>query len=56
MEPMRLAMQENVLSPHYTENLILTTAALGDEAGLMGALALARSRTLETKTSPTIAN
>ena len=56
MDPMRFAMQENVLSPHYTENLILTTAALGDEAGLMGALALARSKTIETKTSPSTVN
>ena len=47
LEPMRIAMQENVISKHYTDNLILTTAALGDEAGLMGALAIARSLALE---------
>lgn len=47
LEPMRLAIQENVMSAHFTENLILTTAALGDEAGLMGALAIARSLAFE---------
>jgi glucokinase len=43
LEPMRTSMKENVISPYYTDNLILTTAALGDEAGLLGALALAHS-------------
>jgi hypothetical protein len=33
-----------VMSPAYVEGVTLATAALGDEAGLMGALALARSR------------
>jgi glucokinase len=42
--PMLISMQENVISPHYTDDLILTTAALGDEAGLLGALALAHDR------------
>ena len=42
MEPMKAAMREHVLSAHYLENMTLTTAALGDEVGLMGALALAR--------------
>jgi glucokinase len=39
--PMRAALHERVLAPVYLEDLQLTTAALGDEAGLMGALALA---------------
>ncbi|NJD60070.1 MAG: ROK family protein [Anaerolineae bacterium] len=39
--PLRKAMQEHVLSQKYIENLILTTASLGDDVGLMGALALA---------------
>jgi glucokinase len=43
LEPMRAAMCEQVLSEEYVENLTLTTAALGDEAGLMGALAIVRS-------------
>ena len=47
LEPMRLAMLENVISQAYTENLILTTTTLGDEAGLMGALALAHSQAKE---------
>ncbi|MDY6866948.1 MAG: ROK family protein, partial [Chloroflexota bacterium] len=41
-EPMNKAMQETVLSEHYLEDLIITQAALGDNAGLYGALALAR--------------
>ncbi len=32
----------NVISPHYTDGLVFTTAALGDDAGLLGALTLAR--------------
>jgi hypothetical protein len=30
------------MSPRYLQDLQITTAALGDDAGLMGALALAR--------------
>jgi glucokinase len=41
-DPMNASLQTHILSPHYLENLTLTTASLGDEAGLMGALALAR--------------
>ena len=41
-EPMRATLQKSVLSSHYLENLIITTAKLGDDAGLYGALALAR--------------
>jgi glucokinase len=43
--PMRKALEERVISPRYLQDLSLTTAALGDDAGLMGALALARSET-----------
>jgi glucokinase len=39
--PLRTAMSEHVLSKKYLENLTLTTADLGDDVGLMGALALA---------------
>lgn len=42
LDPMRAGLREHVITPKYLENLILTTNALGDEAGLMGALALAR--------------
>lgn len=43
LDPIRAAMSENVMSKKYLDNLTLTTAALGDEVGLMGALALAQS-------------
>jgi glucokinase len=43
IEPMQAALRKYVISKHYAEELILTTAALGDEAGLVGAMALARS-------------
>lgn len=36
------AIQKEVFANGYTEDLLLTTAALGDDAGLLGALALAR--------------
>lgn len=41
--PMRAVLREQVISPQYLADLTITTAALGDESGLMGALALARS-------------
>jgi glucokinase len=42
-DPLREILREVVLTPDYLEDLTLTTAALGDQSGLMGALALARS-------------
>lgn len=41
--PMRTAMGEHVLSKKYLDGLILTPSALGDDVGLMGALALAQT-------------
>jgi len=41
--PMRVAMSEHVISKKYIEGLTLTTCTLGDEVGLMGALALAQT-------------
>jgi glucokinase len=41
--PLRSAMSKHVISTKYLENLTLTTAALGDDVGLMGALALAQN-------------
>jgi glucokinase len=41
LEPLRASLAERILSPEYMQGLVLTTAALGDDAGLMGALALA---------------
>lgn len=43
MDPLYAALRSHVLAPGYLEDLKLTIAALGDEAGLFGALALARS-------------
>ncbi len=43
MNPLRAAIEKFTLSRYYLEHLTLTRAALGDEAGLIGALALARS-------------
>lgn len=37
------ALDTNVFAPGYLDDLTLTTAALGDDAGLLGALALART-------------
>ena len=43
LEPIRDTLQDRVISPQYLDNLTITTAELGDEVGLLGALALARS-------------
>jgi len=40
--PFKESLNEHVIHPHYLDNLTITTAALGDDAGLLGALALAR--------------
>jgi glucokinase len=42
LDPLRKTVRESVLSAHYLEDLEITQAALGDDAGLYGALALAR--------------
>lgn len=41
LEPLRMAIADHVISPEYLHGLVITTASLGDDAGLMGALALA---------------
>jgi glucokinase len=41
-DPMRQSMREHVMAPGYLDNLELKVAAFGDEAGLIGALALGR--------------
>ena len=43
LDPMKKAMREQVISEQYLQDLTLTNAALGDDAGLMGALAFAQS-------------
>jgi glucokinase len=40
--PFQASLKKNVFHPHYLDELIITKAALGDDAGLLGALALAR--------------
>lgn len=42
MTPVRRSLEQSVVSPQYLEDFQLTTAALGDRVGLVGALALAR--------------
>ncbi len=42
IEPIKAALPERILSPAYIRNLEITTAALKDDAGLIGALALAQ--------------
>lgn len=40
-EPLRVGISEWILSPEYLQGLTIVPAELGDDAGLMGALALA---------------
>ena len=44
LEPVRRTVNQSVLSGHYIEDLVITQAALGDDSGLYGALALAREQ------------
>ncbi|HVN15375.1 MAG TPA: ROK family protein [Anaerolineales bacterium] len=41
-KPFEASLKKRVIHPRYLENLEFTKAALGDDAGLLGALALAR--------------
>jgi glucokinase len=43
MKPMKASLEKHVISPEYLTNLTIVTAALGDDAGLLGALALSQS-------------
>jgi glucokinase len=43
LKPTKKALQSFILHPQYLENFSLTRASLGDEAGLIGALVMARS-------------
>jgi len=40
-EPFEASLRRHVFNPRYLEDLSITTAALGDDAGLLGAFALA---------------
>jgi glucokinase len=42
-KPFEASLRRHVFHLHYLDNLVITKAALGDDAGLLGALALARS-------------
>ena len=46
-EPMKTSMKEHIMDPGYLDGLIITTAQLGDDAGLLGALAYARIKLSE---------
>jgi glucokinase len=41
-DPLNKSLKEHIMNPHYLDNLVITTAAFGDEVGLIGALALGR--------------
>ncbi|NTU55913.1 MAG: ROK family protein [Anaerolineales bacterium] len=43
-KPFEESLRKQVFHPHYLDNLTITRAALGDDAGLLGALALARMK------------
>ncbi len=43
-KPFRESLKDHVFHPHYLDDLIISRAALGDNAGLLGALALARMK------------
>jgi len=43
LDPLREAIAAYVISPEYLHGLVVTTASLGDDAGLLGALALAQT-------------
>jgi glucokinase len=43
-EPFEASLRAHVLNPRYLEGLKIATAALGDDAGLLGALALAQMK------------
>ena len=49
MDPIRQSMGRNVMDPAYLDGLEVTTARLGDDAGLLGALAQAHIKLSEHK-------
>ena len=48
-KPFEASLRKSVFHPHYLDELVITKAALGDDAGLMGALALARLALSESR-------
>jgi len=51
-KPFEESLRKNILHPRYLEDLVITRAALGDDAGLLGARALAELRTEGVKIPP----
>jgi glucokinase len=43
-QPFEESLRKHTFHPHYLDDLVIMKAALGDEAGLLGALALARMK------------
>jgi glucokinase len=43
-KPFEESLHRHTFHPHYLDNLVITKAALGDDAGLLGALALVRMK------------
>ena len=43
-KPFEESLRKHTFHPQYLDNLVITKAALGDDAGLLGALALARMK------------
>jgi len=41
-DPLRAALQASIMHPRYGDGLVIARAALGDDVGLMGALAMAQ--------------
>jgi glucokinase len=48
-DPFKESLRKHVFHPHYLDNLVIAGAALGDDAGLLGALALARLAMSQSK-------
>jgi glucokinase len=48
-KPFEESLRKHVFHPHYLDGLVITKAALGDDAGLLGALALARMKLREVR-------
>jgi len=45
-KPFEESLRTYTFHPHYLDNLVISRAALGDDAGLLGALALARMKSV----------
>ncbi|HQX18054.1 MAG TPA: ROK family protein, partial [Anaerolineales bacterium] len=43
-KPFQESLHKHTFHPHYLDDLVITKAALGDDAGLLGALAWARHK------------